>query len=99
MIRTANARLTDSNRDRYLNAPPGNYVMLEVSDTGRGMASEVKAHLFEPFFTTKAVGQGVGLGLAVVYGIVQQNAGEIAVENEPGRGLAFGCISHRSCRR
>ena len=89
VIRTANARLTDSDRDRYLNAPPGNYVMLEVSDTGRGMASEVKAHLFEPFFTTKAVGQGVGLGLAVVYGIVQQNAGEIAVESEPGEGARF----------
>lgn len=89
VIQTANVVLHDSDRDRYLNAPPGNYVMLEVSDTGRGMEAEVKAHLFEPFYTTKSVGQGVGLGLSVVYGIVKQNAGDIAVDSEPGEGSRF----------
>jgi signal transduction histidine kinase len=88
-IRTANVVLDDGDRDRYLNAPPGNYVRLEVSDTGRGMGSEVKTHLFEPFFTTKAVAQGGGLGLSVVYGIVQQNAGDLAVDSEPGEGTRF----------
>ncbi len=89
VIRTANVVLSDRDRDRDLNAPPGHYVMLAVSDTGGGMEAEVKAHLFEPFFTTKAIGQGVGLGLSVVYGIVQQNAGDIAVDSEPGEGAQF----------
>jgi signal transduction histidine kinase len=88
-IGTADLLLDKTNTALHPGLPTGRYALLSVSDTGHGIAAEVRAHLFEPFFTTKGVGQGTGLGLAVVYGIVEQSGGRIDVHSAPGAGARF----------
>jgi signal transduction histidine kinase len=89
-IETANVELTE---DRLaaegLVIEPGPYVMLSITDTGVGMDETTRAHAFEPFFTTKAKGKGTGLGLATVYGIIDQSGGGIAMDTAPDRGTSI----------
>jgi PAS domain S-box-containing protein len=85
-IETDNVSFDAGSSADHPGSVPGEFVLIAVSDDGCGMSKEVQAHLFEPFFTTKGVGQGTGLGLATVYGIVKQNDGFINVSSEPERG-------------
>ncbi len=84
-----NVTLDEDYASRHPDARPGEHVVLEVSDPGLGMSEEILRHVFEPFFTTKRPGEGTGLGLATVYGIVCQAGGHVTVESTPGSGSTF----------
>ncbi|HET6574934.1 MAG TPA: PAS domain S-box protein [Fimbriiglobus sp.] len=95
-IRAATAQLSEEEAANRADARPGTFVRLTVSDTGNGMTPEVRARIFEPFYTTKPVGQGTGLGLPMVHGIVQQHSGWVECETAPGRGTRFDLYLPRS---
>jgi two-component system NtrC family sensor kinase len=91
----AEATRTKSEGKVWVRTGPGprpGSIVLEVADTGEGISKENLAKLFQPFFTTKEEGKGVGLGLAVVYGIVQAHGGEIEVSSAPGEGATFRVV-------
>ena len=88
-IQTANIEFDQAYTRDHPGSKIGSYVMLAIADSGTGMSAETIAHIFEPFFTTKKVGEGTGLGLATVYGVVKQSNGYIWVDSAPDRGSTF----------
>ncbi len=88
-VRTLNVPADISATYNYRELPTADYVVVEVSDSGSGIAPEVMKKIFEPFFTTKGVGEGTGLGLSMVYGIIKQTGGHIFCESEVGTGTTF----------
>jgi len=94
-ISTRNRTLDRDYAVRHVDVEPGNYVAMEISDTGMGMTRDILARVFEPFFTTKEVGKGTGLGLSMVFGFMKQSRGHITVLSEPGKGTTF-CLYLRA---
>lgn len=98
-IETGNMDIDQAYAQAHPGAVPGQYVKLSVEDTGCGIDAETLAHIFEPFFSTKETGQGTGLGLATVYGIVKENRGYIDVTSQPSRGTRFTVMLPRVLSR
>jgi PAS domain S-box-containing protein len=93
---TSNLHLDETFLSSHGGREPGDYVLLALADTGHGMNPEVLSHIFEPFYTTKSMGRGTGLGLATVFGAINQNRGLIQVQSEPGAGTIFRIYFPRS---
>jgi PAS domain S-box-containing protein len=90
-----NVILTSDDAHRHLEARPGEFMCLSIRDTGHGIPAEIRSRIFEPFFTTKGPGKGTGLGLAMVFGIVEQHQGWIECQSEPGQGTCFSIYLRR----